>query len=700
MSQKRTYPSGAEKRKKKKTEKEKKQQDKGALLKYFGGGAQPTPPVPNASATADDDTAGPSSAGEEHLPAPASTDPIVPSMSVSTSADVAELRVVVLGFKSFEKATVINSILGDRVESDKYFVKSVRRDGEVNGRKITLINTPCWWKIFGLSDSPEVVKQELVCSVFKCPPGPHVFLLVIDLSLPFTREHRISIEEHLNLFGERIWSHIIVLFTRTVSLNDKSIEQHIQSQGEDLQQIIQRCGGRFLVFCNENKNKGAQVKELLVKIDGVVAANDGKHFETGDEKLLEVQKKREDIQERAKARRLKVQKETELLTENGDVLSLQSLRVVLVGWILSGKSLAGNTILNQDIFKAEKTKKYVQGSGEVNGRKITVTDTPGWWKYVSTQFNPEFVRTSILESISESGKSPHAVLLLIPADASFQQEQKRIIEENMTTLGEDVWRHTIVLFTWADRYPDISIEEHIESEGDALQWLIEKCGNRYHVFDNTDIKNRDQVTELLQKIDQMVAGNCLFRLDTKCDAEMNLHKTDTQQDLDLEEEISLDPQHVLKILSDELNNRLKAITNMAKEIQKDFTEHNDSSSLSKPPNFKEESNKPSETPISKHQQQIQQQPVDEKLTDQIKREGRRWETIIMEGLLNILQNSKASRDENVIQIPGVDVWKWLQRCEQYSTSGYETMSNLSDPAEDPQNTDISEDTVNLQQNQH
>ncbi|XP_051531146.1 GTPase IMAP family member 8-like isoform X2 [Myxocyprinus asiaticus] len=601
-----------------------------------------------------------------------------------------KVRAVVLGPQYFEKASVLNSILGE-VESNEFFVKSVRKDSEVNGRMITLINTPCWWKEYGMKDSPEVVKQELVCSVLKCPPGPHVFLLAIDLSLPFTQEQRISIEEHLNLFGERIWSHVIVLFTRTVSLNDKSIEQHIQSQGEDLQQIIQRCGGRYHIF--DIVNKGNRVEELLVTIDGVVAANSGKHFETDNKKLLEVQKKREDIQERAKARQTMVQEKRELLKEKGDVLSVQSLRVVLVGWILSGKSLAGNTILNQDIFKAEKTKKYVQGSGEVNGRKITVTDTPGWWKYFPAKFNPEIVRTSILESISESGKSPHAVLLLIPADTSFQQEQKRIIEENMTTLGEDVWRHTIVLFTWGNVFPDISIEEHIESEGDALQWLIEKCGNRYHVFDNTDMKNRDQVTELLQKIDQMVAENCLFRLDTKCDAEMNLHKTDTQQDLDLEEEISLDPQHVLKILSDELNNRLNAITNMAKEILMDFTEYDDLASqrsLSNPPDFKEEeSNKPSETPISKHQQEIK--PVDEKLMNKIEREGSRWESIIMEGFWRILQKYKASSDENVIQSSKRDMLRWIQRSEGYSTSGYETSSNLSDPAEDPQNTDISED---------
>ncbi|XP_051529153.1 GTPase IMAP family member 9-like [Myxocyprinus asiaticus] len=216
-----------------------------------------------------------------------------------------ELRGVVLGSPSLEKASVINSILGDEVESGRFFIQSVKREIEVNGRKITLINTTCWWKEYSLKDLPEVVRQELVCNVFLCPPGPHVFLLVIDLSLHFTQEHRISIEEHFGLFGERIWSYVIVLFTRTVSLKDESIEQHIQRQGEDLQQIIQRCGDRYHIF--DIVNKGNGVEELLVRIDSVVTVNNGKHFETDDEKLLEMKKKREDIRETAKARQTMVQ---------------------------------------------------------------------------------------------------------------------------------------------------------------------------------------------------------------------------------------------------------------------------------------------------------------------------------------------------------------------------------------------------------
>ncbi len=221
-----------------------------------------------------------------------------------------DIRAVVLGWQKSDKASVINSILGDKPEPDVYFVKSVKRDGEVNGRKISLINTPCWWEVFGLQDSPEVVKQELVCSVFLCPPGPHVFLLVINLSLPFTEENRHSIEKHLGLFGERIWRHTIVIFTGADSLKDKSTE-HILNQ--DLQQIIQRCGGRYHAF--EIENKSAGVQELLIRIDDLVAENNNKHFESQDNKLHDIQRKRNENEKRAEARQEKVESKRKLLKE-------------------------------------------------------------------------------------------------------------------------------------------------------------------------------------------------------------------------------------------------------------------------------------------------------------------------------------------------------------------------------------------------
>ncbi|KAL0180644.1 hypothetical protein M9458_023050, partial [Cirrhinus mrigala] len=256
--------------------------------------------------------------------------------------------------------------------------------------------------------------------------------------------------------------------------------------------------------------------------------------------------------------------------------------IVLLGWILSGKSSAGNTIFNHEKFPTRRTRKCTSHTGVVNGRSITVLDTPGWWKYF---FDPQYAPAAILESVRQSRhmQFPHAMILVIPGETSFRNEQKRIIREYMATFGEDVWRHTIVLFTWADRFPDISIEQHIESEGEALQWLIEKCRNRYHVFDSSNWNNRDQVTELLQKIDEMVAENSLFCLNAQCAAEENIHDTDTQED----EDISLDVDRVLKLLQQEFNNRLKGFGSKLKHLGKDFTgylETKSHCSMSDPPN--------------------------------------------------------------------------------------------------------------------
>ncbi|XP_052425438.1 GTPase IMAP family member 8 isoform X2 [Carassius gibelio] len=547
-----------------------------------------------------------------------------------------EIRAVVLGWQKSDKASVINSILGDKVEPNKYFVKSVRKDGEVNGRKISLINTPCWWENYDLQDSPEAVKQELVCSVFLCEPGPHVFLLVINQSLPFTEENRLTIEKHLSLFGEKIWRHTIVLLT-----------QRDSARSSDLQRIIQRCGERYHVFDFENKSAGG--KDLLDKIDDVVAANNAKHFETHDDMLLDIQRKRDENERRAKARQEKVQEKGDLLKEINAVAPLSELRIVLLGWIMSGKSSTVNTIFNHEIFPIRRTQKCTSYTGVVNGRSVTVLDTPGWWKYFSCKVNPENARASILKSVGQSRhmQFPHAMILVVPIDTSFKNEQKRIITEYMVTFGDYVWRHTVVLFTWGDRFPDISIEQHIESEGDALQWLIQKCRNRYHVFDNTNKNNRDQVTELLQKIDEMVAENSLFSLNPQCAAEEYIHDADTQQD----EDISLDDDRVLNLLQQELNNRFKEIKRKLKHLGMDFTECTETRSrrsISDPPSFSAE----------------------EKVKEKMRREGSRWEATLMDTFLNN-QNPESSPDlrEKVLV--------WLQRCDEYSSTGYGTSSNIS-----------------------
>lgn len=80
--------------------------------------------------------------------------------------------------------------------------------------------------------------------------------------------------------------------------------------------------------------------------------------------------------------------------------------------------------------------------------------------------------------------------------------------------GERVWRHTIVLFTAGDMLGDTSVEEHIEAEGEPLRWLVEKCGNRYHVLSWSDEKDTS-IVDLLRKVDEMVPQNSVFYTERK-----------------------------------------------------------------------------------------------------------------------------------------------------------------------------------------
>ena len=80
------------------------------------------------------------------------------------------------------------------------------------------------------------------------------------------------------------------------------------------------------------------------------------------------------------------------------------------------------------------------------------------------------------------------------------------MQEHLELITDTVWAHIIVLFNFGDWLGDTTIEQHIESEGEALQWLVEKCGNRYHVLNNRS-NSGFQVTELMRKIEELMSCN-------------------------------------------------------------------------------------------------------------------------------------------------------------------------------------------------
>lgn len=181
-----------------------------------------------------------------------------------------------------------------------------------------------------------------------------------------------------------------------------------------------------------------------------------------------------------------------------------NIRIVLLGAKGSGKTSALNTILNRESSqRLRRTAQCLVGQGVVFGRQVTVVDTPGWWMNYFCDESPVFDRRELVLS---SSLRPHAFLLVIRADRAFSETYRRAAQEHLQLIGEHVWSRVIVLLSCGDWLGGTSAEQFIESEGEPLRWLVERCGNRYHVLNNKTRGDGFQVRELIGKIEEMLAG--------------------------------------------------------------------------------------------------------------------------------------------------------------------------------------------------
>ncbi|XP_042559939.1 uncharacterized protein LOC122128946 [Clupea harengus] len=280
--------------------------------------------------------------------------------------------------------------------------------------------------------------------------------------------------------------------------------------------------------------------------------------------------------------------------------AVSELRLVLLGGSTAGKWAAGNTILGSEEFGRQasthtsthtstETQHSESRQGEVAGRRVTVVETPDWF---CSGLSEKDLRQDVGLCVSLSAPGPHAFLLVIPVEPS-EGEEMRMLEKMEDMFGEGCWGHTLILFTHAEGLRERSVEELLQTGSQELQQLVEKCGNRCHLLNVKDRPDDTKITQLLEKIEEMVSGNRerfyssetyqeaekqLRVIERRIQKEREVEERKLREERERREELAKNVQESLKMMEGEIQQHegeIRILNERTTELERNMKEERD-----------------------------------------------------------------------------------------------------------------------------
>lgn len=152
-----------------------------------------------------------------------------------------------------------------------------KEEAEFDGKTLSIVDTP---GLFNTDTDRRGLRKETATCISFVAPGPHVFLVVINGAVRFTKEEQDTIKIIQEIFGKEAIHYTMVLIThgdnlKKSKITNDNIKDHIGN--ENLLEFINQCKGGCYVIDNTDSDP-SQVRELLKKIELMVERNGGRYY--------------------------------------------------------------------------------------------------------------------------------------------------------------------------------------------------------------------------------------------------------------------------------------------------------------------------------------------------------------------------------------------------------------------------------------